>query len=150
MRRKDRAISEQAAWEILKKADHGVLSLISPEGEPYGLPLNYCVIDGAIYFHCAMAGRKLDCLSANPAVSFCAIGSAEIIPREFTTRYESVIVFGRAGEVTGAEKTLALEGLIARFSGEFPDEGLAMIESMGDVTKVIKISIESLTGKSNQ
>jgi len=46
MRRKDRKITETEAFSILKKGEYGILSTTSPNGDPYGVPLNYCLIDG--------------------------------------------------------------------------------------------------------
>jgi uncharacterized protein len=35
---------------------------------------------------------------------FCVVGRTQILPDEFSTKYESVIVFGRAIEVSDDEK----------------------------------------------
>lgn len=50
----------QEATAILDVAEFGVLSTIGNDGQPYGVPLNYIYKDRAIYFHCAVAGQKLD------------------------------------------------------------------------------------------
>jgi hypothetical protein len=51
LRRQDRAITEEEALALLNKAEYGVLSTVPENGEPYGVPLNFCVIDHCIYFH---------------------------------------------------------------------------------------------------
>jgi hypothetical protein len=51
LRRQDRAITEEEALALLNKAEYGVLSTVTENGEPYGVPLNFCVIDHCIYFH---------------------------------------------------------------------------------------------------
>lgn len=43
---------------------------LAMDGAPYVVPLNYSYEDGAILFHCAMTGKKLDYLKANPRVCF--------------------------------------------------------------------------------
>lgn len=48
MRRKDRAITEEDARELLNTAEYGILSTVSEDGEPYGVPLDYCVVDNNI------------------------------------------------------------------------------------------------------
>ena len=45
LRRKDRAIAEEESIELLNKADYGVLSTVSKDGKPYGIPLNFCIIE---------------------------------------------------------------------------------------------------------
>ncbi len=60
IRRKDRAITEKEAIALLKMAEYGVLSTGSKDGLPYGVPLNFCLIDFCIYFHSAMEGHKID------------------------------------------------------------------------------------------
>ncbi|MHC4207121.1 MAG: pyridoxamine 5'-phosphate oxidase family protein, partial [Planctomycetota bacterium] len=65
LRRKDRAITEEEAMTLLSSAEYGVLSTVSDNGEPYGVPLNFCIIDHCIYFHCAIEGRKIDNIKHN-------------------------------------------------------------------------------------
>lgn len=69
MRKKDRAIDITEALEILNKGEYGILSIITNEGYPYGVPLNYVYIDNCIYFHCAIEGQKLDSIKSNNKVS---------------------------------------------------------------------------------
>jgi uncharacterized protein len=83
LRRKDRAITSDEAIAILNKAEYGVLSTISPDGKPYGVPLTFCYIDQCLYFHCASEGRKIDNIEKNKSVSFCAVGNTEIMPDKF-------------------------------------------------------------------
>jgi len=60
LRRQDRAINEDEAMALLRRAEYGILSTVSANDEPYGVPLNFCVIDHCIYFHCAVDGHKID------------------------------------------------------------------------------------------
>ncbi len=147
LRRKDRAIPQEEAIAILNKAEYGVLSTISENGEPYGVPLNFCIIDRCIYFHCAVEGQKIDNIKQNSSVSFCAVGNTKILPDKFTTKYESVIVSGEVEEVLDSNKQIALEGLLHKYSPEFFDNGIEYIESLREKTRVFKISINTLTGK---
>jgi nitroimidazol reductase NimA-like FMN-containing flavoprotein (pyridoxamine 5'-phosphate oxidase superfamily) len=57
-------MKHREARGILNKGEYGVLSTVSAEGQPYGTPLNYCLIDDSIYFHCATEGHKLKNLAA--------------------------------------------------------------------------------------
>jgi hypothetical protein len=150
MRRKDRLITEAEAFSILEKGEYGILSTISPSNEPYGVPVNYCLINECLYFHCALEGRKIDNISSNPKVSFCVVGKTEVLPDQFGTKYESCIVQGVAAESFGEEKQLALEGLIHKYSGNFVSEGLKYIEKLKDKARVFRIRIESITGKARR
>ena len=150
MRRKDRAITESEAKALLNKAEYGVLSTVAENGTPYGVPLNFCVIDNCIYFHCALEGQKIDNIECNKLVSFCVVENTEILPDKFATKYESVIVFGEAEEVFNNEKQMALEGLLRKYSPDFFDKGIKYIEDLRDKTRVFKISINKLTGKARR
>lgn len=150
MRRKDREINVQEARAILEKGEFGILSTVSPDHEPYGVPLNYCLINDHIYFHCAVEGKKIDHLRHNPDVSFCVVGNTEVMPEKFGTRYESCIVYGPASEAFGEEKQLALEGLIRKYAGEFFADGLKYIEKSKNRTRIFKISIEIVSGKARK
>ncbi len=150
IRRKDRAISEQEALGILEKAEYGVLSTVSENGEPYGVPLNFCVNGKSIYIHCATEGRKLDNISYNSSVSFCVVGETQVMSEKFGTKYESAIVFGTAASVDDAEKQIALEGLVAKYSQDFMKEGLKYIENLFGKTKVYRIDVQSVTGKARK
>jgi nitroimidazol reductase NimA-like FMN-containing flavoprotein (pyridoxamine 5'-phosphate oxidase superfamily) len=147
MRRKKRAMTSGEARELLIHSDYGVLSTAGEGGIPYGVPLSYCVIGQNIYFHCAVEGRKIDNIGHNSSVSFCVVGKRKVLPDQFTTLYESVIVSGNAREVTGDEKQMALEGLLKKYSPGFLEEGREYIKSMDDITKVFGIKMDHITGK---
>ena len=147
LRRKDRAITEEEATALLNKAEYGVLSTVSENGKPYGVPLNFCIIDHGIYFHCAVEGQKIDNINQNKSVSFCAVGNTEILPDKFGTKYESVIVSGEVEEVFDMDKQSAMEGLLHKYSSDFFDKGIKYIEGLKEKTRVFKITINKLTGK---
>lgn len=150
MRRKDRLITETEAVAILENGEYGVLSTSSKNNEPYGVPLSYCLIDGCIYFHCALVGSKIDHITNNPSVSFCVVGKTEVLPDQFGTKYESCIVQGHADESFGEEKQKALEGLVRKYSADFISEGSAYIEKLTDKTRVFKITMASMSGKAKR
>ena len=41
VRRQDRLLDENLADELVRKGEYGVLSMVTPEGEGYGIPVNY-------------------------------------------------------------------------------------------------------------
>lgn len=150
LRRKDRGTTETEARELLARGEYGVLATVSADGVPYGVPLSYCVIDNGIYFHCAPEGHKLENIAADSRVSFCVVGTTELLPEKFSTRYESVIVTGRAAEVMGAEKQRGLEGLVAKYSAGFFDAGLRYIAADSPKTRVFRIEIDAISGKARR
>jgi len=85
---------------ILREETLGYLGL-SMDGIPYVVPLNYGYVDGKILFHCALKGKKLDYLRANPHVCF-SVGRqyGEVIRHPQGARcqadHDSVICYGVA------------------------------------------------------
>lgn len=150
MRRQDRQITQQESIEILQKGEYGILSMCTPTNEGYGIPLNYAYDGNNLYFHCAKEGSKLDYLRNNPKVSFCVVGETKVMPSQFGTLYESVIVSGYTSEVEGTEKNEALKQLIEKYSGNFIKEGKEYIEKLIEKVTVIKLTIESLNGKARK
>lgn len=150
MRLKKRKISDSESYEILKEGKYGVLSTVNTDGYAYGIPISYVSLDNNIYFHCALEGSKLENIKNNNKVSFCVVGETEIIPEKFTTKYESVVVFGKAVEVHDEEKERALLALLEKYSKDYMDKGRIYVNNAKSKTKVIKIIIENISGKSNK
>ena len=150
MRRKDRELKNDEAIEILKNNTYGVLSTVSENGYPYGVPISYVFFNNSIYFHGAIKGHKLDNISNNNKVSFCVVGHTQILPDEFSTKYESVIVFGKAIEVYDEEKNTVLLEIINKYSADFIEQGKEYIQKASKATKVIKINIEHISGKAKR
>jgi len=150
MRRQDRRLDDNEAERILIHGEYGVLSTTGENGYPYGVPLSYAYLNKKIYFHCAEAGHKLDNIAFNDRVSFCVVGKTFPLPDKFSTRYESVIIFGRAIAVDGIEKELALMALIEKYSADFIEKGQKYIDKDGPITKVIKLNVELISGKARR
>jgi len=150
IRRTDRAISESEAKGILEKGEFGILSTASLDGQPYGVPISYSYTANVIFFYSAIDGHKLENLRKNNKVSFCVVGRTEVLPDQFSTKYESAIVFGKAFELTDDEKHKGLLEIVKKYSPGFIKEGLQYIENAANKARVYKIVIESITGKSRK
>jgi nitroimidazol reductase NimA-like FMN-containing flavoprotein (pyridoxamine 5'-phosphate oxidase superfamily) len=150
MRRKDRELKNDEIIDILKNSDYGILSTISQKGYPYGAPVSYVYINNSIYFHGATEGHKLDNILNNSKVSFCVVGQTCILPDKFTTKYESVIIFGMAVEIFDDEKSLALLEILNKYSPDYIENGKEYIKNASKATKVIKINIEHISGKARR
>ena len=149
MRRKDRLISQDEAMEILKNGEYGILATADSNGQPYGVPLSYAVEDNTIFYHSTNAGgSKHDNIMKNEKVSFTVVGKTRVEPEKFGTLYESVIVTGKASLVQDDEERLqAFQALIRKYSPEFLEEGEKYIKSAGSATMVVRVTIESISGK---
>jgi nitroimidazol reductase NimA-like FMN-containing flavoprotein (pyridoxamine 5'-phosphate oxidase superfamily) len=150
LRRKDRAISAERAMQILSRGEFGVLSTVDAENQPYGVPVNYVLVNNCIEFHCATSGHKIDNINYNDKVSFCVVGETQVLPAEFSTAYESVIVFGAISELTGSAKRDSLVFLIAKYSPDRMEAGMEYIERLIAQTSVYSIAISEMTGKANR
>lgn len=147
VRRQDRVLEESRAEELLRGGEYGVLSLATEEGG-YGVPMNYAVVGNRIYLHCATEGRKLRALKNDSRVSFCVVGERRVVPEEFTTEFESVIVSGRASIVEDdAERRNALRAIVEKYSPTHLEQGLQAIERSLHRTTIIAIDVEHFSGK---
>lgn len=149
-RRKDREIGTDEAMELLARGEYGVLSTVGNDGQPYGVPLSYACRDNCLYFHCAVDGHKIDNIASEPRVSFCVVGNTKVLPEKFATEYESVVAFGVASEIFGAERHAALVLLLEKYSPGFVEEGKKYIEQKDQATRVFKIEIDHVSAKARR
>ena len=148
MRRNRQQLSSEECERILGRCTSGVLALTGDGGYPYAVPLSYVYADGAIFFHSATQGHKIDAIKLDNRCSFCVIGQDEIKPAEFTTYFRSVIVFGRIHILEdAAAKVQALRLLGRRYS---PDDESGLqheIDKSLDLVLLLRLDIEHMSGK---
>ncbi len=147
MRRFRQQLSDEEADRILKCRTNGILSLIDPDGSPYGVPVSYAYDNsGHIYIHCAASGRKMDCIVHDSRCSFCVVAQDEIVPEEFTTYFRSVILSGVIRILSDPAEIL--DGLVLLCDkycpGIDPSEEL---ERSLKAVRVLRIDIDNITGK---
>jgi len=123
VRRKDREIIDPAELdEILARAFYGHLALCGG-GEPYVVPLCFGVMNGAVYFHCAREGRKLDIISENPRGCFQAQCDEDLVRSDVRAcgwgmLYRSVMISGPIALVEDeGEKGAALLAIMRKYAG---------------------------------
>lgn len=151
MRRNEREISKAEALEILEKGQWGTLAVNGDDGYPYAVPVNYCMDGENILFHSAQAGYKFDSMKKDAKVSFSVVLSESIVAKDFTSNFESVIVFGKARFIEDeAEKKEKLMALVKRHHSEYLKEGQEYVDRAADVTAVIEILPEHISGKRNK
>lgn len=149
MRRKEKQLTKNEARNILKNGEYGIFSTIGQDNYPYGVPINYVYYNDKIYLHCAKEGHKIDNIAYNNKVSFTVVGEYELQPKDFTSHYKSVVIFGKANFAKKDIKREALQQFILKYSPDFKSEGFEYIERALEKTKVIEINIDDIKGKKN-
>ncbi len=115
MRRNDREMPKEFAYEVSDKCEWAVISMIDKYNMPYCVPISIVRDSEFIYFHCSNAGTKSESLKLNNSICISCVGDTKRIPEKFTTEYESVIIKGIAFEVLDkTEKIHALKLLCLR------------------------------------
>ena len=148
MRRNRQQLSREECERILGRCTSGVLALTGDGGYPYAVPLSYVYASGAIIFHSAVQGHKVDAIKRDSRCSFCVIEQDEIRPAEFTTYFRSVIAFGRIHILEdAAEKVQALRLLGRRYSPN-DEPGLQHeIDKSLDHVLLLRLDFDHLSGK---
>ena len=100
MRNCTKEITDRAELEeVLARADVLYLAL-HDEPAPYVIPLNFAYAEGALWFHCAREGTKLDLIRRDPRVGFSAVADARLVPGaaacDFSSTGRSVVGRGTA------------------------------------------------------
>lgn len=151
MRRADKAMESPAALEALLGAEPvGRLATVGSDGYPVIKPVNYVYADGAVYFHSARLGEKIDhlgrddrvCFEVDRPVAYVRTGETAC---KATYLYQSVILKGRARFVEDpAEKVRVLRLLVEKHQG--PGKYRFEPGHLG-ATAVVRIDVEAATGK---
>ena len=148
MRRKDREIKDpESIASIIRRSTVCRLAM-SDNNQPYVIPMSFGYKDGAVYFHCAPEGRKVEILRKNPRVCIefdvdCRLKTGDGACN-WGFYYQSAIAFGVAAFIEDpTEKQAALDIIMRQYSDEaftYPESALAKIV-------VIRVGVTELTGK---
>lgn len=156
MRRLRQEMTPSEITTVLREGDYGILAVHGADGYPYTIPMNYVFVEGglngtaklgAVYFHCALVGHKLDAIARDAKASFCIVGKHAYRPQKFATTYESVIAFGKVAIIEEASKAEALYRLSKKFDPHEHDLVLDEIKKDGPNCVVLELQIEHLTSK---
>lgn len=149
LRRKRQELSLGECIDILSKGTSGVLALLGDNNYPYAIPISYVYDNSKLYFHGAKSGHKIDAIKRHDKASFCVINQDEIIPKEYTTYFRSVIAFGKIRimeddtEVKKAIQALAIK----YFPNDSETERQTAINREWKALCMIELSIEHISGK---
>lgn len=153
MRRTDREVTDSK--EIIEILERCATVRIGINGDdyPYVVPVSFGVevMNGkpVVYFHCAKSGMKMELMRLNPNV--CVEGDAFLGVQKtahgITTRYESVIGFGKCVIAEDASDIVKGLRLILEHYGqtEYPIERCRGMENLN----VCKITLDRVFGKRN-
>ena len=148
MRRNRQQLSREECERILGRCTSGVLALAGDGGYPYAVPLSYVYADGAIIFHSAMQGHKVDAIRRDSRCSFCVIEQDDIKPAEFTTYFRSVIAFGRISMLENTDEKVQALRLLGRRYSPGDESGLQHeIDKSLDHVLLLRLDTEHLSGK---
>lgn len=150
MRRKDREMSSEAAWQAVDDAPWATVSMIDPEGYPYSAVVSHAREGEILYFHCAVEGYKLDCLRAHPEVCVSCVAEARPVAGALTMAYRSAVLQGEAAEVLDeAERAMALTRITEKYDPASMPRVAAAIRQSGAHTGVWRVKAARITGKKN-
>lgn len=149
LRRKDRAVTTEEAWEILKRGNYGTLAVTGDGGFPYAIPINYVLLGDMLYLHTGKQGHMLDCIQRDSRVCFSVVPFAQLVPDHATEIYESAIVFGEAAIVEDPqERQAVLEALVYQLGTLSQELGEAYLAKNAHRTNLIRITPLHISGKS--
>ena len=140
--------SRQEMEQILREVSFGFLGLAGPDGA-YVVPLNHAYADGRILFHCALEGRKLDCIRAHPAVSYTVARQAGAVQPHpggdpCHVDSDSVICAGRARIV---EEPGEKARLLNEFNRHFRPKAAEIPAESIRTCAAVEIRLTEMTGR---
>ena len=151
-RTKQFLMGEEKINAVLQSARVGRLGVITKEMKPYIVPVNFALDANTIYIHGAAGGLKMESMQINKNVCFEVDEEYGLRMEDPQTqcnvgeKYESVIAFGTATEITDDEKKAAVLRLfIDKYAPEL--KNLPMPAPAIKGTAVVGIDIDSITGK---
>ena len=110
--------------------------------------MSYAYCNDVIYIHCTnQGGHKLKNIKENSKISFTVVDKVERLPNQFSTKYMSVIVFGRISIVDDEEKNKGIQSILFKYSPDFIESGMKYIEKSIDKIYILKINIDKISVK---
>lgn len=147
--------------EVARDCMVGYLTLVTAEGRPRSIALNFAALDRDIVFHGALSGEKFTLMQAGPRAGFTMVKEYSFIPSYWsapehacpaTHFFKSVEISGRARVVDDpAYKARALQALMEKMQPEGAyvplDHTLPMYRGALQKVGVFRVVNEEWTGK---
>jgi len=147
--------------DLAATCEVGYLSLVTAEGHPRAIGLNFAAIGETIYFHGALEGEKFELIQATPRVGFTIVKAYSYIPSYWsapryacpaTQFYKSIEIKGTCFVVN--DPTEKARGLGALMDKHQPEGGFNPIDPSVPVyakaldgVGVFRVVPDSWTGK---
>ncbi|WP_423363164.1 pyridoxamine 5'-phosphate oxidase family protein [Mycoplasma sp. P36-A1] len=148
MRRFKQGLATMEIDAVLNRNSSGVLALNGDDGYPYTVPLNYVYHDGKIIFHGAKTGHKIDAINNSSKASFCVIDKDDVVAKEFTSKFRSVVAFGKVTLICDdVLKQKTIELLSLKYSSKYMKEAYKLIDDEWNFFQMFELEIEHITGK---
>ncbi len=149
-RMKQHQLSADEINQLLTSSVVGHLATQNSDGYPYVLPVHFVYSENCIYIHGLNRGQKLQNIQNNAKIGFEVSHMQGLIlddkACDVNTAYQSVVITGSAEMVEDtAQKIEALNRVVGKYTPQLA--GQTYPENMLQGTGIIKINIESLTGK---
>lgn len=153
VRRTDIEVTDaEALASILRRGKYATIALCH-DGEPYLVTLSYGhdAERGALYFHVAKAGRKLDAIAADARACATVVIDGGYEQGACKHHYESVVMTGTMNVVDDPdEKRHGLRVLVGHLESDpapvWERNALDGDEALGRVV-VARLDIQTITGK---
>jgi uncharacterized protein len=147
--------------EVARDCAVGYLTLVTADGQPRSIALDFVALDGDIVFHGALSGKKFTLMQSGPRAGFTMVKEYSFIPSYWsapdhacpaTHFFKSVEVRGRAEVVDDpALKARALKSLMEKMQpegGYVPlDPALPMYRGALQRVGIFRVVTETWTGK---
>lgn len=110
--------------EVISRCDVCYVSMVTPEGLPYVVPMNFGFGDGVLILHGAREGMKMDILAKNPNVCIAFSTDHELryqneqVACSWSMKYRSVLLSGKVEMIDDFdEKVSALNVIMRKYAG---------------------------------
>ena len=135
--------------ELLRQEPWGCLGVCTEDGRPYIVPMNHAYVGGKILFHCALEGKKLDCIRANPNVCYTVArqpGTVQPHPGGSPCHVDSdsVICMGEARIVEDLKERA---DVLNRFNRAFRPDAKDQSPERVAGCAAVEITIREMTGR---
>ncbi|HHU58111.1 MAG TPA: pyridoxamine 5'-phosphate oxidase family protein [Bacteroidales bacterium] len=143
--------TDQATIEaIIRKCDICFIGVVTPENQPYVLPMNFGYEEGLIYLHSAPEGRVIRALEqkADICITFSTDHALAFQHPEVACSYrmksKSVVAFGRVAFVDDMdEKRKALDIIMRQYS----DKTFSYSDPAVRNVKIWKVAVDDISCK---
>ena len=147
-----KAVSAEKAIRLLGTAETGCLATVGADGAPYVTPVHFVYLNGKIYIHGSLKGRKAANILRDGKVGFSAYLLQGYVPDHAgrpcntNTAYESVIVTGNAVIADDKElKKTVLREFARKYTPLIANADIPDARVAG--TGIIEINITEISGK---